>query len=117
MKTERSIGKRPALGGPYGFELWEKNNWPICRRLSDPDRFPQFTQDDVRDYAEKAYAAGVRVTESTYETGHYPAALVAEKEQRRAYALSFFKERRARRAYQVLALLGWAATVVMGVWG
>lgn len=55
---------------------------------------------------------------------YYPAALRLAQQQAdfhqsrsRAYAFSFFDERRSRRVYQVLALLGWAAVVVMGVWG
>lgn len=44
-------------------------------------------------------------------------ALAAEQERALKYATAFRAQRTRRRVYQVLALLGWAAVVVMGVWG
>lgn len=46
---------------------------------------------------------------------YYPAALECERATSQAYRNLHAKERRVRRVYQVLALLGWAAVVVMGV--
>ncbi len=44
-------------------------------------------------------------------------ALVAEQARSLKYSQGFYRQRGARRVYQVLALLGWTAVVVMGVWG
>lgn len=44
-------------------------------------------------------------------------ALAAEQAKSLKYATAFRSQRTRRRVYQVLALLGWAAVVFMGVWG
>ena len=56
-----------------------------------------------------------RQSQATRNDLYYPAALECERAARQASALEACKERRARRVYQLLALLGWAAVVVMGV--
>lgn len=46
---------------------------------------------------------------------YYPAALECERATSQALRAQCYRERRTRRIYQVLALLGWATVVVMGV--
>ena len=101
-------------GGAGGYELL-----PPEPKITTADMIEQgYLQPDGSRFPGKHPALGAPYGEqATPSEVYWPAALAAEKEQRRAYALSFFKERRARRAYQLLALLGWAAVVVMGVWG
>lgn len=93
MKTERHVGKHSALGAPYGKTGPSSSRpWPCP--------------------GEQA------VTEDIY----YPAALrcaqiEAEEAKRDAEAwkkTAFAMSNRAFK-YQVLALLGWAAVIVMGV--
>lgn len=74
MKSERPVGKHPALGAPYG-------------------------------------------SQATPNAEYWPRVLEKHRLCERQAIARADSERRARRTYQVLALLGWAAVVVMGVWG
>lgn len=93
--NERRVGKHPALGAPYG--------------KTDPSSAPPWPCP-----GEQA------VTKDIY----YPAALrcaqiEAEEAKRQVHEAKKLALRMTKHAvfYQVLALLGWAAVVVMGVWG
>ena len=88
MKNERHIGKHPAFDAPYG------KTWPCPGE--------QAVSDEI----------------------YYPAALrcaqiEAAEARRQAHEATKLAMRMAKHGifYQVLAILGWAAVVVMGVWG
>ena len=95
MKSERHVGKHPALGAPYGKTAPASiPPWPCPGEQAVPD--------DI--YGPAAlHMAQVEAQE-------------ANRQKHEALKLAIRMSKHAI-VYQVLALLGWAAVVVMGVWG
>lgn len=93
MKSERRVGKHPALSAPYG--------------VTKPSTAPMWPCPGEQAVPDDIYGpAALRMA--------HVEAQEANRQKHEALKLAIRMSKHAI-AYQVLALLGWAAVVVMGV--
>lgn len=95
------------------FGEWAKKHWPVIGNVSEPDRCPLFSEQDVDRYALRAFYAGA-VTRCPDLQGIYGADMYAPTAVQVLRTENAALRRRVK-AYAAVALLGWAAVVVMGV--